>query len=86
MATITLNGRACPATSFHRFDFRLACLPSPLGSGANVVGSHYAVRNTIGRHAVPTFFWGENSSPGRSLHIVTRLILMGDWRDADRSQ
>jgi hypothetical protein len=67
------------------FDFRIARTSSPLGSGASINGSHYSVRNTIGRRAVPTFFWGE-TSPGPAQHIVTGLILMGDWRDSDRSQ
>ena len=37
-------------------------------------------------YSVPTFFWGEATSPGRLQGIADRLILTGDWRDADRSQ
>jgi len=35
---------------------------------------------------VPTFFWGEDTSPGRLQRFAVRLILMDDWRDSDRSQ
>jgi hypothetical protein len=41
---------------------------------------------SIGRRVVPTFFWGETTSPGRLQRLADRLILMGDWRDSDRSQ
>ena len=72
--------------SCHPLDFRIACVSSQPRPGAGITGSHYSVRNTIGRRAVPTFFWGEATSPGRLQGIADRLILMGDWRDVDRSQ
>ena len=72
--------------SCHPNDFRIACASSQPGTGASITGSHYSVRNTFGRRAAPTFFWGEETSPGRLQHFADRLILMGDWRDSDRSQ
>lgn len=70
----------------HPHDFRFACASSHNGTGAGHAGSHHSVRNTIGQRAAPTFFWGEETSPGRLRFIADRLILMGDWRDSDRSQ
>ena len=67
-------------------NFRIACASSQPGTGARTTGSHYSVRNTIGRRTAPTFFWGEETSPGRLQRFADRLILMGDWRDSDRSQ
>lgn len=67
-------------------NFRIACASSQPGTGARTTGSHYSVRNTIGRRTAPTFFWGEETSPRRLQRFADRLILMGDWRDSDRSQ
>ena len=72
--------------SCHPSCFRIACVSSQPGTGASITGSHYSVRNTIGRRVVPTFFWGEDTSPGRLQRLADRLILMGGWRDSDRSQ
>jgi hypothetical protein len=73
--------------SCHPQDFRIACVSSQPGTGAGITGSHFICAvNTFGRRAVPTFFWGEVTSPGRLQRIADRLILMGDWRDSDRSQ
>ena len=75
--------------SCHPNDFRIACASSHpgAGAGASTFGSHFPCTvKPFGRRAAPTFFWGEEISPGRLQGIADRLILMGDWRDSDRSQ
>jgi len=80
---ITLNGRPCPATlKISASPARRASLGlEPVSPAATTL-----YETSLGQRAVPTFFWGEVTSPGRLQRIADRLILMGDWRDSDRSQ
>ena len=79
--TTCLNGRSPLPPD--RFPTRL-CGEPDLGWPRK--GSHFSVRIFIGHHAAPTFFRGNDCYQGRRQNCVGGLILMGDWRDADRSQ
>jgi hypothetical protein len=39
-----------------------------------------------GHDTAPTFFWGKFACQGCVRNSARGLILMGDWRDSDRSQ
>ena len=62
---------------------------SPAPRATKELVPHYwqphTVNKTLGRDAVPKFFWGGKAT--RALEqLALRLNLMGVWRDSDRSQ
>ena len=81
MVTTSLNGRS--SSPSHQFPTRLHDEPALVWPR---LGNHHSVRILLGHHAAPTFFWGNPDCQGHRQNSVDGLILMGDWRDADRSQ